>query len=563
MNGIARLHPHLQHAIVNDLCWRSLRPVQDLTIAAVLDGCNAVVLAPTAGGKTEAAIFPILSRILSENLRPVAALYVCPIRALLNNQEERLRSYAKMVGLDVFKWHGDVNDARKQRFQEDPAHILMTTPESLEVMLMSARTDARALFMGLSAIIVDEVHAFAADDRGAHLASLLERLASMTKSNAKKPRENGPDEIGNFFPWQGFDRAQSQWQTLAYLKALTGAKTMAEAATEQMFWRLIRPDPTGGRSNHQSLVGSYRELRAQLLGKNLTGGYGVYVMANITDFHDLYVDEYHGVHCNEADVLAIRSLYADFDQKLLDEPLDLHRICKEAPIHPSFATWTGGGLHVYWRLRNPKAMLSDEERVQSKGMLLSLAKVMAKHGADPQFVSLAQCPRVPGFLNTKPGRWPLPMVRMADLPTEEEMGMAVCDFRTLSRIFPPPPETRSWLLSFKVQDATGYSIESAPEQVLDRAYEVLEEYEGGARDSGFGCSSQIMSAAGRLLRMGLHPDAVEELIEEEINQYIDPPYEDVGRKVGDAWRRFKQLDAQQMALEAELDAELGLDEDEE
>ena len=141
--------------------------------------------------------------------------------------------------------------------------------------------------------------------------------------------------------------------------------------------------------------------------------------------------------------------------------------------------------------------------------------------------------------------------------------MAVCDFRTLSRIFPPPPETRSWLLSFKVQDATGYSIESAPEQVLDRAYEVLEEYEGGARDSGFGCSSQIMSAAGRLLRMGLHPDAVEELIEEEINQYIDPPYEDVGRKVGDAWRRFKQLDAQQMALEAELDAELGLDEDEE
>jgi Lhr-like helicase len=50
------------------------------------------VLAPTAGGKTEAAIFPVLSRILTENLKPVAALYVCPIRALLNNQEERLRA---------------------------------------------------------------------------------------------------------------------------------------------------------------------------------------------------------------------------------------------------------------------------------------------------------------------------------------------------------------------------------------------------------------------------------------------------------------------------------------
>lgn len=176
MAGIDRLHPHLQHAIIHDLGWRSLRPVQELTIDAVLDGCNATVLAPTAGGKTEAAMFPLLSRILTEELRPVAVLYVCPIRALLNNQEERLQSYARMVGLEVFKWHGDVSDSPKERFRKAPAHVLMTTPESLEVMLISARTDARALFQGLSAIVIDEVHAFAGDDRGAHLASILERL---------------------------------------------------------------------------------------------------------------------------------------------------------------------------------------------------------------------------------------------------------------------------------------------------------------------------------------------------------------------------------------------------
>ncbi|MGA3124606.1 MAG: DEAD/DEAH box helicase [Polyangiaceae bacterium] len=177
--SLFRLHPHVQHAIVNDLGWRSLRPVQELTIDAVLDGCNSVVLAPTAGGKTEAAIFPLLSRVLSENLKPVSILYVCPIRALLNNQEERLESYARMVGLDVFKWHGDVSDSRKQRFRQSPAHILMTTPESLEVMFISARTDARALFPELSAVVIDEVHAFAGDDRGAHLASLLERLVTL------------------------------------------------------------------------------------------------------------------------------------------------------------------------------------------------------------------------------------------------------------------------------------------------------------------------------------------------------------------------------------------------
>ena len=181
-----RLHPALQHAIVHDLGWRSLRPVQDLTIEAVLDGCNAVVLAPTAGGKTEASLFPILSRILSEEPPPVAALYVCPIRALLNNQEPRVQAYARMVGLQAFKWHGDVGDYAKQRFRREPAHILMTTPESLEVMLISARTDARALFAGLSAVIVDEVHAFAGDDRGAHLMSILERITRLCGNDIQR-----------------------------------------------------------------------------------------------------------------------------------------------------------------------------------------------------------------------------------------------------------------------------------------------------------------------------------------------------------------------------------------
>lgn len=171
-----RLHPALQHAIVHDLGWRSLRPVQEQTAAAVLDGANAVVLAPTAGGKTEASLFPVLSQILTDQSLPVSALYICPIRALLNNQEPRVMRYARMVGLDAFKWHGDVAASARQRFQRHPAHVLMITPESLEVMLVSARVDAERLFGGLRAVVVDEVHAFAADDRGAHLASILERL---------------------------------------------------------------------------------------------------------------------------------------------------------------------------------------------------------------------------------------------------------------------------------------------------------------------------------------------------------------------------------------------------
>ena len=173
---MAGLHPNLVHAIRHDLGWRELRPVQELAIEAVLAGNNAVVLAPTAGGKTEAALFPALSQVLTERPPPVAVLYVCPIRALLNNQEERVQACCRMVGLDAFKWHGDVAASAKERFRREPAHVLMTTPESLEVMLMGERTDAAALFAGLRTVIIDEVHAFAADDRGAHLVAVLERL---------------------------------------------------------------------------------------------------------------------------------------------------------------------------------------------------------------------------------------------------------------------------------------------------------------------------------------------------------------------------------------------------
>jgi ATP-dependent Lhr-like helicase len=103
-------------------------------------------------------------------------LYLSPIRALLNNQEDRVGRYAGVIGRRAFKWHGDVTASARKKFLASPADILLTTPESLEAMLISPRVPARTLFAGLSAVIIDEVHAFAADDRGAHISALLERL---------------------------------------------------------------------------------------------------------------------------------------------------------------------------------------------------------------------------------------------------------------------------------------------------------------------------------------------------------------------------------------------------
>ena len=170
----------LQEVIVSRLGWSTLRPVQELAGHALLDGKNAVILAPTAGGKTEAAIFPMLARLIEREPTGVGLLYIAPLRALLNNQAERLETYTSMVGLRRFLWHGDIQDAAKRAFINEPTAVLMTTPESLEVMLLSPRVPHPTLFRDVRALIVDEVHALAGTDRGAHLLSVCERLVRHT-----------------------------------------------------------------------------------------------------------------------------------------------------------------------------------------------------------------------------------------------------------------------------------------------------------------------------------------------------------------------------------------------
>lgn len=179
-SALEQLHPILAHHIVNSLGWRDLRPLQREAVAPILAGEHVLALAPTAGGKTEAAVFPILSQILSERRPGLSTLYLCPLRALLNNLHVRLESYAAFCGLRVGLWHGDIGSPARRRIIEDPPEILLTTPESLEAMLLSVKTDHRRLFAHLRTVVVDEVHAFGGDDRGWHMLGVLERLSALT-----------------------------------------------------------------------------------------------------------------------------------------------------------------------------------------------------------------------------------------------------------------------------------------------------------------------------------------------------------------------------------------------
>ena len=180
MGGFDDLHPVVQHHVVNTLGWRELRPLQEAAIGPLLAGQDALLLAPTAGGKTEAALFPLLTAMADGGWSGTSILYVCPLRALLNNLEHRVDGYASWLGRRAAVRHGDTAQGVRRRMILERPDILMTTPESLEAMLVSATMDPHLLLADVRAIVVDEVHAFAGDDRGWHLLAVLERLTRLT-----------------------------------------------------------------------------------------------------------------------------------------------------------------------------------------------------------------------------------------------------------------------------------------------------------------------------------------------------------------------------------------------
>ena len=175
------LHPTLAYHVANTLGWPTLRPLQREALAPLINGDDAVLLAPTAGGKTEAAVFPLLTAMANQQWDRVSVLYVCPLKALLNNLLPRLQGYTGWLGRTAALWHGDVTAAARQRILRTPPDVLLTTPESIEAMLVSTTVDHRALLGNVRAVIVDEVHAFASDDRGWHLLAVLERLTRLSQ----------------------------------------------------------------------------------------------------------------------------------------------------------------------------------------------------------------------------------------------------------------------------------------------------------------------------------------------------------------------------------------------
>ncbi|SEQ51697.1 DEAD/DEAH box helicase [Butyrivibrio sp. TB] len=186
MDVFDRYAPFVQDFIYRNN-WESLRAIQVAAGDAIFNTQdNLLLCASTASGKTEAAFFPILTLFNEDPPASVGALYIGPLKALINDQFSRLNDLCAEADIPVWHWHGDVNQSHKNKLLKKPSGILQITPESLEALLLHKHGDIARLFGDLRFIVVDEVHSLMRGDRGGQTLCLMERLSRMAGVNPRR-----------------------------------------------------------------------------------------------------------------------------------------------------------------------------------------------------------------------------------------------------------------------------------------------------------------------------------------------------------------------------------------
>ncbi len=186
MNIFDRYAPFIQDYIYQN-SWESLRAVQTAAGDVIFNSDdNLLLTASTASGKTEAAFFPILTLFTEDMPASVGAIYIGPLKALINDQFSRLTDLCEEAHIPVWHWHGDVAASHKNRLLKKPSGILQITPESLEAILLHKHAAVPKLFGDLRFIVIDEVHSLMRADRGGQTLCLIQRLERMAGCHPRR-----------------------------------------------------------------------------------------------------------------------------------------------------------------------------------------------------------------------------------------------------------------------------------------------------------------------------------------------------------------------------------------